>query len=123
MGNSFTGLFCCDCCVDFFVCLYGKHVSKLTKHARGQDCQIRYPGICNHNPETVVACHLPSPMKGIGKKSEDLHIAFGCSSCHDVLDGRNNNHEWDRNTILLWGYEGMVRTQLILKDAGLIKES
>ncbi len=27
------------------------------KEARGRDCQIRIPGVCNFNPETTVLTH------------------------------------------------------------------
>ena len=29
----------------------------LRKLAKGRDCQVRLPGICNGNPETVVLAH------------------------------------------------------------------
>ena len=30
-------------------------MSKITQSARGERCQIRFPGICNHDPETTVS--------------------------------------------------------------------
>ena len=61
---------------------------KLRDSARGQECTLRIPEICNGNPETTVLCHLPCNMAGFGMKSPDNMAVFGCSSCHDVIDGR-----------------------------------
>lgn len=65
---------------------------KLRDSARGQDCQLRIPGVCNGNPETVVWCHLNGQEfgKGMGHKSHDIFGFYGCSACHDVYDGRAN---------------------------------
>ncbi len=62
--------------------------SNLTKAARGQECTIQVHPYCNSNPETVVFCHAPSDRKGWSIKSPDWWGAFGCSSCHDIIDGR-----------------------------------
>ncbi|MRT05032.1 DUF1364 family protein [Ewingella americana] len=32
-------------------------MSKLAKAARGHDCQIRIPSVCNYNSETTVLAH------------------------------------------------------------------
>ncbi|MCW6608452.1 DUF1364 domain-containing protein [Yersinia ruckeri] len=65
----------------------------LRDSARGQCCTLQIPGICNGNPETTVLCHLPSSTHGMGYKSDDYWAVFGCSDCHDVLDGRVP-YEW-----------------------------
>lgn len=93
-------------------------MSKITKSAKGEECQIRIPGYCNGNPETVVFCHLGGA--GMGRKSNDIHGAYGCSSCHDVIDSRVPCH-LNHNTIKLYFLEAVTRTQLILIDKGLIK--
>ena len=61
-------------------------MSKLRESARGQDCLVRLPGVCNRNPETVVLAHLGGG--GMGLKKRDVHGAFCCSSCHDEVDRR-----------------------------------
>ena len=92
-------------------------MSKITKSARGQECQIRiYPG-CNGNPETVVFCHLGGA--GMARKTNDIHGAYGCSSCHDIVDGRVTT-EYSDDEISNWFYDGVIRTQLILIEKGLI---
>ncbi|CAI1013163.1 DUF1364 domain-containing protein [Serratia fonticola] len=65
----------------------------LRESARGQVCTLQIPGICNGNPETTVLCHLPCNTHGMGYKSDDYWAVFGCSSCHDVIDGRLP-YEW-----------------------------
>lgn len=94
-------------------------MSKITKSAKGEECQIRIPEVCNFNPETTVFCHLGGG--GMGRKSSDIHGAYGCSSCHDMVDNRVGTHFMSYNELRLWFYEGVVRTQLILLEKGLIK--
>jgi len=90
-------------------------MNKLRKSAKGRECQIRIPGICNHNNETVVLCHLGGA--GMGLKNDDLFGAFGCSSCHDAVDGRlRTNYDYK-----LYFYDGMIRTQKIWLKEGLVK--
>lgn len=59
---------------------------KILAHAKGQPCTLRFPGICNNNPETTVACHIRDQHKGMGIKASDYSVVFGCSDCHRHLD-------------------------------------
>lgn len=61
---------------------------KLRATADGQECTVRMPGICNHNPETTVLTHLPCGQKGMGMKGFDTVAVYACCACHDVIDGR-----------------------------------
>ncbi len=61
---------------------------KITQSAAGEDCTLRIPGVCNFDPSTVVFCHAPSVDSGMRIKSPDWWGAYGCSDCHDVIDGR-----------------------------------
>ena len=98
-------------------------MSKLRKSARGRECQIRIPGVCNGNPETVVLCHLPGG--GMGRKHADFLAAFGCSACHDAVDGRRKVvlglRPWTPEERMVCFYEGVIRTQQIWLDEGLIE--
>ena len=94
-----------------------KKQDKYTKSSRGQECQIRLPG-CNGNPETTVPCHLNGG--GMGTKSANIHIAYGCSNCHDLVDGRTKT-DLDPEYILLSHYEAVVRTQIIMLANGVLK--
>jgi len=92
--------------------------NKITKSARDQECQIRIPGICNFNPETTVFCHIGGA--GIGMRANDIHGAYGCSSCHDAIDGRIKT-DWPPWELKIFHFDGVFRTQSILIDKGLIK--
>lgn len=101
-------------------------MSKITKSARGQECQVRIPGVCNHNSETVVFAHIGGG--GMGTKHPDCEGAYCCSSCHDVIDGRatlpKSIYIGDCITLVkLYHHEGAMKTRKILLDAGLIKLS
>ena len=96
-------------------------MSKITESARGQECQIRLIGICNHNDETTVFAHYrKGGLGGMGKKPSDLFGAYACSSCHDAVDGRTKTPfspaELDADF-----KDAVFRTQYILMTKGLIK--
>ena len=92
--------------------------SKIRESARGEDCQVRIYGVCNGDSETVVFAHLGGG--GMGAKASDLFGAYCCSSCHDVVDNRVNT-DLSRAMVALDFFDGMVRTQGILLEKGLIK--
>ena len=64
-------------------------MNAIRKAAKGEECTLNIAGVCNYNAETVVLCHFPSDSHGMGLKSPDVSAGFGCSSCHDALDGRS----------------------------------
>ena len=92
--------------------------SRYTKSAKGQACQVRIPTICNHNSETVVFAHLNGG--GMGKKHLDIHGAYCCSACHDAVDGRMKTYI-NKQVRDLYLLEGMVRTQQIMVNEGILK--
>lgn len=108
-------------------------MSKITESARGEQCQVRYPGVCNHDPETVVFAHLNGG--GMGIKHPDTEGAYCCSACHDAYDGRvmhlssadswlvlgeRVSHDLVRVYLDTCFYEGCVRTRKILIEKGLL---
>lgn len=101
---------------------FGVTMKNLRKAAKGESCQIR-SAVCNHNPETTVLCHIhkPSISGGTGLKAHDLLAAWGCSACHDLVDGKRTGKNMmlrpERDLLL---YEGILRTQKILIDEGII---
>lgn len=93
--------------------------SKLTKAARGRDCQVRIPGVCNGNPETTVLAHYRmAGTCGVGIKPHDMQGAWACSACHDACDGRSSIV--DRETARQYHAEGVMRTQAILISEGVL---
>ena len=75
----------------------------LMKAANGKPCTLRissfFPGYsCSDG--TTVGCHLPVGGKGTSTKETHLAVAFGCSHCHDILDGR----DWKRAEYIVEKY-------------------
>ncbi len=85
---------------------------KITQSAKGENCTLRIPGICNHNPETVVFAHVHTKFSGMGAKSNDIHGFYCCSECHSAYD----RHEVENIDVL----GALVETQLKLFDKGLL---
>lgn len=87
----------------------------LRKFARGQECQIRLPGICNGNAETTVLAHVRIVgISGTGHKAPDLLGAWACSDCHAVVDS-------DKSDAVQRAFlEGIMRTQYRLIQKGKI---
>lgn len=97
-------------------------MSKITEAARGQNCTIRGP-ICNRNPETTVATHFRNLRlgSGMGIKPPDLFVAFGCSDCHDWVDGRHDVEGFNGTDRRHAHMLGVLETQKWLLDNGYIK--
>lgn len=95
-------------------------MANLRKEARGRECQVRLPGICNGNSETVVLAHYRmAGLCGTGMKPADLFGAWCCSSCHDEIDRRTRlTDAGDANVAHL---EGVIRTQAVLLSEGKLK--
>ena len=87
--------------------------TKITKSAKGEDCALRIPGVCNFNIETTVYCHAPCVDKGMGIKSPDWWGAYGCYDCHRVID----SHQ--AYSLSYW-MPAIYETQKKLRAKGLI---
>ena len=99
---------------------------KLRQSARMQECTFQIPSVCNFDPETVVLCHLPddSGTGKMGGKSEDWIAAFGCSNCHDFIDGRRYlflSHGELKDDIEFYMRRATLRTWKKWIETGLIK--
>jgi len=102
----------------------GPKMTPIRKAARGQDCTIQLHGVCNHDPATSVLCHSNelADGKGMGLKAPDTAAAFGCSACHDVLDGRRPRPAWlTKEQVLAAFRAGVARTHQFLRTKGLIE--
>lgn len=92
----------------------------LRASAQGQACTLRF-GVCS-GVETVVGCHIKSPMDGImGDKPSDLAMVYGCYACHMILDGVDRSwkeiHPGDREAIIL---RALIETHEVMVSEGLI---
>ena len=86
--------------------------------ARGEQCQLQIPGVCNGDPATVVACHSPLAEDRQGTKAPDHAVAFGCSDCHDHLDKRAGRISAEDQHYYF--HRGMVQTIARLIEMGII---
>lgn len=89
---------------------------KLRDSARGQDCTLRIPDVCNFNPDTTVLAHLPCGHRGVGMKSPDNMAIHACSDCHDAMDGRSPAGKIIDRDLL----RALAETQLRWIESGLI---
>lgn len=100
----------------------GPRMTPIRRAAAGQDCTLQLPG-CNRDPATTVLCHSNylADGKGMGLKAPDKAAAFGCASCHDLLDGRRPRPA-GLSLLDVEGafYAGMRRTHQILRRLGLM---
>jgi hypothetical protein len=92
---------------------------KIMASARGEACCVRLPGVCNHNPETVVFAHLNKVRFGSGRGIKSKVGAYACSSCHCEADSRTRFVE-DRREVYIAHLEGVIETLLKLIDKGLV---
>lgn len=74
----------------------GPKMTPIRRAARGEDCTLLIPGVCTNDTATTVLCHSNRLQdgKGMGLKAPDTAACFGCSACHDVLDGRRQLPGW-----------------------------
>lgn len=97
-------------------------MTDLRKLAKGQDCMIRIPGVCNHNPETTVLAHYRmAGTCGTGMKPPDTLGAWACSSCHDFVDRRVPPylpHSSEFEDVERWHMQGVMRTLAALDKMG-----
>lgn len=89
-------------------------MTNLRDLAKGQQCQIRMPGVCNYSPETTVLAHYRmAGICGTGQKPPDECGAWACSACHDVVDGRAKMPKslyYGTDPTPLYFAEGVIRT-------------
>lgn len=91
-------------------------MSAARKSARGEECRLRLPGVCNRNPETTVLAHLRMfGWAGMGQKPPDFLAVYACSACHDALD---------RRTPEAWGFDDVLRalgqTQIAMHEKKIL---
>lgn len=92
---------------------------KITDSAKGEQCTLRIPGVCNFNPETTVFAHMNGG--GMAYKHHDIHGCYGCNCCHDFIDGRGGCTHDDKINYSHEILRAMIETQSKLLDKGLIK--
>lgn len=97
--------------------------SKIRQSARGEQCTINLPGVCNFDADTVCWCHSNryEHGKGMGLKAKDEHGAYGCSECHATYDRQKKRPDHlSLDNVEEAFTMAMVKSRQILKDKGLI---
>ncbi|MGB2336254.1 MAG: nuclease domain-containing protein [Alcanivorax sp.] len=95
--------------------------SKIRQSAKGKGCELRLPGVCSHNPETVIAAHLRiAGTCGTGIKPSDLLTVRACDACHAVIDGRAKAPHLSTAELTLYVHEAHCRTLVEYEKEGLI---
>lgn len=99
-------------------------MTPIRKSARGMECTLRFPGICNRNPETTAWCHSNrlADGKGIGLKAPDHEGCYGCSDCHAWLDGGYAGRD-SRAAVDARFDAARAESQNILRAKGLLPNS
>ena len=89
----------------------------ILKSAEEEECTMESPW-CNHDPETVVFCHLNYQLagKGIGQKADDYAGFYGCSDCHTWYD-----EHIDSQIVETFSFYAVLRTWRRLLDKGVLK--
>ncbi len=95
-------------------------------YAKGQPCLLRIASSCGHSCadfETTVLCHLTmAGLKAMSGKLIDLLGAWGCGTCHGLLDGGIKSRiQVDKETLKLWHHEGVARTIDRLHADGILR--
>jgi len=92
---------------------------KLTQSAKGQRCTLRIPGVCRFDDSTTVLCHAPSHVKGAAQKSSDEWSAYGCSHCHDWVDGKAS-YKPSKEEVKLAFFDAISETQTKFRQQKLL---
>lgn len=91
--------------------------------ARDEQCLVRMPGCIGHQPGATIWSHYRGSAggKGMGRKSDDICGAFGCTYCDAVYDGqRPAPAGWSREQVELAWFEGHIRSLARLHERGML---
>ncbi len=97
-------------------------MSKITASARGEDCQVRIPGVCTFDPEKTIWSHCRHGAAGKGKsiKALDVAGAYACTACDACYDQMQGAKGMTREQIDLDWFMGHMRSLVLLAQKGLI---
>lgn len=87
---------------------------KILDAAKGQPCMR-----CGKEDGTTVAAHsnYQEDGKGMGKKADDLFVAFLCADCHRWMDEGRATYDAKREDF----HRAMKKTLRLLLDMGVLK--
>jgi hypothetical protein len=100
--------------------------NKIRDSARGEACQVRYVGICTHDPNHTIWSHARwgaqagEGGRGMGTKADDLSGAYACGACDAAFDQMQGAKHMTRDQLDLDWMMGHLRSLGILARKGLI---
>ena len=94
---------------------------KIMQSAKMQNCTVRLPDVCNGDPQTTVFAHVNGVRFGNGMGIKSKQGAYCCSACHDAIDKGIRPSWMSKQDVLLAHYEGVIETNTLLIERGLIK--
>ena len=97
-------------------------MSKITKSANGEECQVRIIGVCKHDPAYTIWSHCRHGAAGKGKsiKALDISGAYACTACDAAYDQLQGVAHMTRAEVDLDWFMGHMRSLVILTNKGLI---
>lgn len=97
-------------------------MSKITKSANGQECQVRIIGVCKGDPAYTIWSHCRHGAAGKGKgiKAIDLAGAYACTACDAAYDQLQGVPNMTREEVDLDWFMGHMRSLVILTEKGLV---
>lgn len=99
---------------------------RIRESARGKDCQVRYVGICTHDPAHTIWSHarwgaqLGEGGRGMGTKADDLAGAYACGACDAAFDQMMNAGDYTREALDLDWCLGHLRSLGILQREDIV---
>ena len=96
-------------------------MSKITKSANGEDCQVRIIGVCTFDPAMTIWSHCRHGAAGKGKaiKALDIAGAYACTACDAAYDQLQGVSHMSREQVDLDWFMGHMRSLVILNRKGL----
>ena len=97
-------------------------MSRITKSANGEDCQVRIIGVCKGDPAYTIWSHCRHGAAGKGKsiKAIDVAGAYACTACDAAYDQLQGVPHMSRAEVDLDWFHGHMRSLVILTNKGLI---
>jgi len=99
---------------------------RIRESARGKPCQVRYVGICSHDPTKTIWSHarwgarLGEGGRGMGTKADDLMGAYACTSCDAAFDQMTGVGGMTRDELDIDWMLGHLRSLGILQRDGIL---
>lgn len=99
---------------------------RIRESARGEQCQVRYVGICSHDPAKTIWSHarwgaqLGEGGRGMSTKASDILGAYACTACDAAYDQMTGAGDMTRAELDLDWMMGLLRSIVMLEKKGIV---